>query len=480
MITQKLSPTHTLFPMILLTILAFLGFSFPGCEASQASSGPGKGIHITGKLTACNSDSVYIFTQTGNEFQKVASGKITVSGTEASFDMRAAVPEPGVYFLGTTPQAAGKILLFEEPEVVVTASCSNFPGTLQAVNSPLNKDYADLMRGATEHMNNIRSLMNNMQFLMQSNPAGMNQAQQEMNTAQNVRLQFLESYINKGGTIGKIAALLYLKPFGTDPSHFQKYPSEIHYIAAEFFTGIDLADPGFAYIPNLIDRSSEYAMTLTQNPVMPMDTINNYFMRALAMCPAKSPNRKPFLTGLLNGLQQTKSELYPNFGEMYLNEFPEKNSFSLMIEQNVKALRQFAMGSVPPEINLQTPDGKSLALSSMKGQVVMLDFWASWCRPCRAENPNVVKLYNKYHGKGFEVLGVSLDKDKDPWLQAIATDGLTWKHVSDLQGWQSSAARDYSVTSIPMTFLLDKEGKIIGKNLRGPALENKLKEIYGF
>jgi peroxiredoxin len=135
-------------------------------------------------------------------------------------------------------------------------------------------------------------------------------------------------------------------------------------------------------------------------------------------------------------------------------------------------------GGKAPEINLNDTNGKPLALSSLKGKVVLIDFWASWCMPCRQENPNVVKMYNKYKEKGFTVYSVSLDESKDAWLKAIKDDNLSWpNHVSDLKGWQSSAAALYSVSSIPATFLLDKEGNIIAQNLRGPELEQKLQEI---
>ena len=138
-----------------------------------------------------------------------------------------------------------------------------------------------------------------------------------------------------------------------------------------------------------------------------------------------------------------------------------------------------AEGNAAPEFSGSTPDGNQIALSSLKGKIVLLDFWASWCKPCRIENPNVVKLYQKYSKKGFEILGVSLDETQDAWVKAIQQDGLTWKHCSDLKGWKSGIALKYNVNAIPATFLLDKEGKIIAKNLRGEALANKLKEVFG-
>jgi len=121
--------------------------------------------------------------------------------------------------------------------------------------------------------------------------------------------------------------------------------------------------------------------------------------------------------------------------------------------------------------------GKSVSLSSLRGNYVLVDFWASWCGPCRQENPNLVAAFNKYKGKKFTVLGVSLDKAKEAWIDAIHMDGLAWTHISDLQGWQNSVAQQFQIFNIPQNFLLDPNGKVIGKNLRGPALERKLARV---
>lgn len=145
-----------------------------------------------------------------------------------------------------------------------------------------------------------------------------------------------------------------------------------------------------------------------------------------------------------------------------------------------KKQNALAIGSEAPELNFPNPDGKKIALSSLRGKVVLIDFWAAWCRPCRAENPNVVRLYKKYNKKGFDVYSFSLDQQKEQWLAAIEMDGLIWKnHVSDLAGWNTAAIPLYHFDGIPFTVLIDRDGKIIGKNLRGPELENKLKEIFG-
>jgi peroxiredoxin len=144
----------------------------------------------------------------------------------------------------------------------------------------------------------------------------------------------------------------------------------------------------------------------------------------------------------------------------------------------VNKMKLTAVGQLAPEIALPNPDGKVVPLSSMKGKYVLVDFWAKWCGPCRQENPNVVRAYQKYKDKGFTVFGVSLDRKREDWLQAIQEDNLTWTHVSDLKYWQSEAARIYNITGIPFSLLLDPNGVIIAKNLRGAALDAKLAEIF--
>jgi peroxiredoxin len=150
------------------------------------------------------------------------------------------------------------------------------------------------------------------------------------------------------------------------------------------------------------------------------------------------------------------------------------------LKERVNVMKAVAVGQKAPDFTMNDVDGKPVSLSSKLGpKLLLIDFWAGWCNPCRQENPNVVKVYNEFHKKGFDVLGVSLDQKKESWLKAISDDKLTWTHVSDLQYWNNAAAKLYAVNSIPANFLLDETGTIIGRNLRGEDLYNKVNEVLG-
>ncbi|GHV08233.1 hypothetical protein FACS1894160_2190 [Bacteroidia bacterium] len=188
----------------------------------------------------------------------------------------------------------------------------------------------------------------------------------------------------------------------------------------------------------------------------------------------KHPNSYISLVALsqLSGENLKQNEIEALFSK--LSDDVKNTNWGKSLATSFNKTRATAVGSVAPDFTQNDPSGKPIKLSSFRGKYVLIDFWASWCGPCRRENPNVVQTYQKYKNKNFEILGVSLDNDKNAWLSAIEKDNLTWLHVSDLRGWKSAAAQLYSVESIPQNFLLDPKGVIIEKNLRGKQLDEAL------
>jgi peroxiredoxin len=181
-------------------------------------------------------------------------------------------------------------------------------------------------------------------------------------------------------------------------------------------------------------------------------------------------------------------EIYSNFS--YNPRVSQLDSLYRMLDSNVRVSyfgrdiqntlekeKLTAIGNPAPGFTLNDVDGKPVSLTTSKGKYTLLDFWASWCGPCRQENPSVVKAFHRFHEKGFDVFGVSLDTDKSKWIAAIKKDGLDWTQVSDLQGWKTSVVSQYGIKGIPMNYLLDKNGIIVAKGLRGEDLDKKLQEI---
>lgn len=184
-----------------------------------------------------------------------------------------------------------------------------------------------------------------------------------------------------------------------------------------------------------------------------------------------------FLLSVTRQINENIADLTDRFNK--LSPVVKSSAMGKDLEKYIADAAIGAVGSQAIEFTQNDVNDKPVSLSSFKGKYVLLDFWASWCKPCRMENPNVVKVYNKFKDKNFTVLSVSLDQQKSPWLAAIEKDGLAWTHVSDLQFWNNAAAALYHVQSIPQNYLIDPSGKIVAKDLRGEDLEKKLCQFLG-
>lgn len=179
-----------------------------------------------------------------------------------------------------------------------------------------------------------------------------------------------------------------------------------------------------------------------------------------------------YRNNLLTGNAILMEELYNNMSDQV-----RTSPIGGFIAQQIAEAKKNPIGKPLADFSQPDTSGKMVSLSSLKGKYVLVDFWASWCGPCRQENPNVLSAYNRYKSKNFTVLGVSLDKSKEPWLKAINDDGLVWTHISDLKGWANGVAQQFQIQSIPQNFLVDPSGVVIAKNLRGSALDSKLESL---
>ncbi len=240
--------------------------------------------------------------------------------------------------------------------------------------------------------------------------------------------------------------------------------------------------------PDMIKLEEEFAIASSNQDVERIMELQNEYLKIVGKghdVVAGMLKDQPASLAVINLLQQNNLldrdkyfDLYISTADKLKKEWPDYEVTKQFIEM-VDKMKVTAIGQITPEIEMPNPDGQIIKLSSLRGKYVLVDFWAKWCGPCRKENPNVVRAYQKYKDKGFEVFGVSLDRNKEDWVQAINEDGLTWTHVSDLKYFDSKAAHDYNISAIPFSILLDPEGKIIAKNLRGAALDKKLEEVLG-
>jgi thiol-disulfide isomerase/thioredoxin len=283
-------------------------------------------------------------------------------------------------------------------------------------------------------------------------------------------LKIMETYSISGSKDSEIVKTLVLHL--SDHSKWKKKYGNI------------LKDPTFT--PQQKADSKIKLDSLDKNFIYKRDQFINKNYKSLAVLTAVGYLNPQTDLALYKKIEEGLAETVPNTEyhiavQTQIKQIETQNGIRKEEEEERKRLEQLStIGSIAPELNFSNPDGEIITLESLHGKYVLIDFWASWCRPCRAENPNVVKLYSEYKEKGFTVYSVSLDNDKNRWLEAIKQDNLYWpNHVSDLKQWRSEAVKIYGFTGIPFTVLIDENGEIIAKNLRGSTLENKIKELLG-
>ncbi len=453
-----------------------------GCDnhPSQRTKGD---IGLSGSFASAQMDSIRIYMLDGLTLKPILGAELRQEGDKFVFEMRGDLPGEGLYFIGQAPRNLGAIILGKEKGVTITGNGMNLPAYMKVENSPSNDLLDEINTRMGAFLQQSRSSVQNLRTSGESDA----QIRQALNSIVDQQLAYLDSLTANDPLIAKIFAMSIQEVYNPE-NNPQGYPDEQHHFAATLLSYADLSDPAYNYLP-VSDYLRAYVPQIFGSTI-PEEDAKVYFDQLLARMPEGSMAHKNALAAAVSSMEQMSANVFPEYGERYLELYNPPQNIAQVIRdraevvRNLKAEREaqekiIGIGATPPPIQLPQPNGEPFSWKSLKGKVVLLDFWASWCRPCRVENPNVVRVYEKYKDRGFEILGVSLDENREQWLKAIAQDQLTWEHVSDLKGWRNQAAQNYFVSAIPATFLLDENGKIIAKNLRGASLERKLAEILG-
>lgn len=430
---------------------------------------PAQSVTIKCMISECES-AVSLYEFNGFYFEESIAGKRIADNL---FEITLPKEDiPRVYFIGSSNKDVLPIIVGTENMVTVSGKCGKMR-VAQIDNSLLNSNFESIKKEISRLRSETIKLTRQLRTIQDEE--GKKAVFEQLDQLDQEKLNFLDSLEQKNPFFAKTVAI---NTYLSYPNNMGSYNNEIMYFADKYFAQANFKDEVYNYLPWLTDAVKAYTQTLAR---VGLDEGGQkiFLDRLLRRFPEGSKARQLALAGIVQTYQTEKGGNFIHFGEQFIEEY--KNNAPAVansIQEIIDKEKSFMIGGKAPDFVQMTPDGEELHLSDLKGKVVLIDFWASWCGPCRRENPNVVRLYNEYKDKGFEIIGVSLDRKKDKWLQAIEQDELNWLHVSDLKGWKNEVAQMYSVSSIPYTVLLDREGKIIGKRLRGTSLEKKLKEIF--
>lgn len=384
---------------------------------------------------------------------------------------------PRFYYIGTAPNNVVPIILGgEEGTLKIKGDCRQMRRAALE-DEGINQQYADLKSSFDDLNQRTRQLQS--KFMQARNGEDEAQLQSVIADFKSLDDDKRENIKNARETqpiLGRIAAInTFLSYQGQDDG---TYGNEINYYVNTFFQHVDFTDQGYNTLPWTYEGTKNFATPLVK--VIEGENLYNTLLAIVSKWPEGSQAQFYAMGGAFAALLQAKKGITAQWADLMIERFADSQPSAIaQLRQQVQSAGTFLPGAEAPDLVGQSPDGETIKLSDLRGQYVLIDFWASWCGPCRRENPNVVRVYNEYHERGFEILGVSLDSKADRWKGAIEKDGLSWPHISDLGGWRSIHARAYGVTSIPETILLDPEGKILARGLRGPALEAKLAEVLG-
>lgn len=473
---KKLLILLFLLPMIALQAQKTAKTRTPAPKATATAAAANDKVTLVCKIwgVPANTDSVNLYEMLGLANRVVARAGRRMP--DSAFVFRIPMSDPRFYGVGLGDNAMAKVVLGQEKEVTLWANC-NFMEKGRTVNSPANKALENVQRQIADFQSESEVLRTKY-YNSDGNlgAAARTPVEESIKQLAKSKSRYLDSLKTANPMLWRMASLYITPEYLAEKS---AATTEVDFYTKNYFRNADFNSTGFDNIPDVFNSFEKYVTYLAQIAAS-SEKVKQAIDLQLSQIPAKSKAYRMALGGAISGLKTTNGQLCTAYTSDYLNLY-RNNSLGEVarLEYDIKKAGTFMPGFEAPDLIGMTPDSSNYSLKQLRGKIVMVDFWASWCGPCRRENPNVVENYKKYKDKGFDVLGVSLDRDISAWRKAIQQDGLPWHHISDLKGWQSEHAALYSVTSIPQTLLIDREGKIIVRNLRGEQLGEKLKEIFG-
>lgn len=405
---------------------------------------------FTGEIQGFVRDSLYLYRWEAGRWERVAGTKVD----NGKFSFRGTLPA-GIYLWGVSPQEGDILVLNAKETPHIQGSVSQLFQTYTYERSPENEALLRFRRSVS----------------------GLYQQMNQLPAEQRGQVQAQIDSLLRGAAQSpyrsvRVYAQLFRSPGA--PTAMATVDATWRELERAFWSVIQWEEPLLSQTPETFVRMQAFWQSALS--LMPEDSVWKYGELWVKKLPsALHPTAWIALVDAGQRFQLTETMLYG--AERFLKVAPQ-DPRRPQIEQFIQAEGALRRGQPAPDIALTDPEGKVRRLSELRGKWVLIDFWASWCRPCRMENPNVVRLYQKYNSRGFEIFGVSLDHNREAWLQAIQADRLTWIHVSDLKGWQSAGAQLYRVSGIPFTVLVDPEGRIAAKGLRGATLEARLRELF--
>ena len=425
---------------------------------------------VTVRVPNCE-EQMYRFRFNGVSFVPVGPLEATTEGTYVLPNDAAGAQ---IAYLGPESGNPIPLVLDGKESFSVSGNCRKMSGAI-ILGSPANDAYNDLKK-EFKNLNDATTRLTQTLSTRKPNTPAYETTKRQLKEYDDKKLARLAELQAEADPF--LASVLAVNLYSSFANTEKGYSNELMYYVNERFQYADFSQPVYATNPWVFEGYRDYTKTLVQAKV-PAQMLEESLNQQLDLVYNNRPVHKLALGGVIATLKSAQSPLAATFAKQYLKRYREEEPTAVKtLEADVARLAAFADGATAPNFEQMTLDSSGMkGPESFRGKVLLIDFWASWCGPCRKENPNVVKMYNAHKDQGFDILGVSLDKQYGRWAQAVAQDKLEWTHVSDLRGWQNAAAQQYGVRSIPATVLLDRDGRIVARNLRGAALEAKVAEL---